>query len=133
MSCYFSIESSIVDGGGDDGGDRGGNNDEDWQWLNNNPSLLLMLLISVAETMTTMTTREGSRGVGGGMFDDFLLHNVLMGVLPYLDGKSLANFLEAARRPNIECSISWSCSCRGPSLQGKEHGAKACVGVGGRQ
>ncbi|KAL3776435.1 hypothetical protein ACHAW5_009244 [Stephanodiscus triporus] len=84
-SCYFSIASSIVDGGNNNNSSGGGGG------------------CNLSSDSSTLISHAGGGDEGAGAFDDFLLHDVLMGVLSYLDARSLASFSETARRPNFEC------------------------------
>jgi hypothetical protein len=135
---YFSIESSFVDRGGNDGwGGGDSNNNDNWQWPNNNLSSLFTSPISVTGTITTRMMRGDGGGAGGGMFNNFLLHDMLMGVLPFLEGGFLASISEAAGRPNIKCFhflelqlqrtlLTWE-RARRKSRQGSGRGRKAVV------
>ncbi len=53
--------------------------------------------------------------------DDFLLHDVLMNVFSYLDGRSLASFSETARRPNFECFYFLELQLQRALLVGDSH------------
>jgi hypothetical protein len=53
--------------------------------------------------MITTMTRGSGGGASSGMFDNFLLYDVMMRVLPYLVGRSLASFLEATQQPKTKC------------------------------
>ncbi|KAL3823133.1 hypothetical protein ACHAXA_006463 [Cyclostephanos tholiformis] len=135
-SCYFSIASSccIVNEGNDNGDD---DNDR-WRHQRHHRHRHDHTSSSDSLSLISGRTRTTGNGAVGAVGDesennhDFLLdHDVLMTVLSYLDGRSLANFSETARWPNYEAFYFLELQLQRALLIGENvrgAGRRLCVG-----
>jgi hypothetical protein len=112
-SCYFSIASAASSTNNNDyftcvnGSSGGGGGGNILYNLNNN---------NIHSSATPSVHNNTMNNM-----DDFLLHDVLMNVFSYLDGRSLASFSETGRRPNFECFFFCELQLQRALLVGDSH------------
>lgn len=114
-SCYFSIASAA----------SSTNNNDYFSCVNGSsgggvclPGGGATMCINTNNNLNSTTT-SSVHNINN--MDDFLMHDILMNVFSYLDGRSLASFSETARRPNFECFYFLELQLQRALLVGDSH------------